>query len=581
MWSFSTVDNNFTAADIQATVIGGQDLDGDLQQEFMLGDAFIIDTENPRVSGVDFANNINELLVGTNLNLLANFSEEMSDVSPVVSFVNEDPTINSLSLLLGQPEWINTSQFGVAYLINDADEELYNITVSVSGATDLVGNELVIEDLLLNTYIDTKAPLISNVSYSTNVANESNATVEGYSITVEADGEFLTSGDVPIISFPVEDPSSALMVNTGASGFMPVNQYEFVFDLADTDLELSNIDIFISEFRDAAGNIGESYSLVDAFSIDTKAPNLLEASFNTTVINDTETGNTLNINALFDEAMDETVEGEVVFNPQTPASLSSSLNSAWINTQLYRAVFDISDENEEEELMVRLESAKDLAGNTMNPWDSDEALILDNKNPDGFITANTYNVTNDNNGTSGFQVLVLFDEEVNSDVIPTLNFPVEDPSGSITVNTENSGWLGSAYRFDFDVSSDLTPLAYIDIDVSNAEDLYGNSMSEMNLLDYFSIQLDTFLVVNELSFEELRVYPNPVFKGENFTIELKDIENYAFVMYDQLGRIIESDKMSITGDKLIVSTSGLSSGKYFVKLQGENAQTVLRIEVLN
>ena len=52
--------------------------------------------------------------------------------------------------------------------------------------------------------------------------------------------------------------------------------------------------------------------------------------------------------------------------------------------------------------MVRLESAKDLAGNTMNPWDSDEALILDNKNPDGVITANTYNVTNDNSGVQWF-----------------------------------------------------------------------------------------------------------------------------------------------------------------------------------
>ena len=106
-------------------------------------------------------------------------------------------------------------------------------------------------------------------------------------------------------------------------------------------------------------------------------------------------------------------------------------------------------------------------------------------------------------------------------------------------------------------------------------------MSEMNLLNYFSIQLDTFLVVNELVFQELRVYPNPVFKGENFTIELRDVENYAFFLYDQLGRIIESEKMSVTGDKLLVSTAGLSSGKYFVKLKGENAETVIRIEVLN
>ena len=580
-WSFSTVDDNFTALDIQALVFGAQDLQGDIQQDFILGDAFIIDTENPSVSEANFTDNMNEFLVGTNINLLTNFSESMSQISPTVSFVNEDPTMSSLSFLMVQPEWINDSQFGMAYLINDADEELYNMIVSISGASDLAGNMLVTEDVVIETYIDTKAPAISNVTYSTSIINESSAIVEGYSITVQTDDELLTSGEAPVMSFPLENPSSALIVNNGASGFVALNEYEFVFDVVDTDLELSDIDILVSEIRDAAGNIGEDYSLVDAFSIDTKAPNVLSLTLSTTIINEAETGNTLNITALFDEVMDETVEGEVVFNPVTPASLSSSSNSAWINTQLYRASFDIFDENEDEELMIRLESAKDLAGNAVNPWDSDEALILDNKNPDGFITANTYNVTNDNIGTSGFQVLVLFDEEVNSDVIPTLNFPVEDPSGNITVNSENTGWFGSAYRFDFDVSSDLTPLAYIDIDVSNAEDLYGNSMSEMNLLNYFSIQLDTFLVVNELVFQELRVYPNPVFKGENFTIELRDVENYAFFLYDQLGRIIESEKMSVTGDKLLVSTAGLSSGKYFVKLKGENAETVIRIEVLN
>jgi len=581
MWTFSTVDDNFTALDIQAEITGGQDFEGDAQQLFMLGDAFVIDTENPTVSGVFFADNINELLVGTGINLLSSFSEDMSEVSPVITFINEDPTISSLSLLMGQPEWISDSQFGVAYIINDADEELYNMTVSITDAADLAGNAVVVEDIVLSTYLDTKAPTVANLTFSNAIANESNAIAEGYSITIQFDDELLTSGDLPEISFPMEDPSSALTINAGASDFIPLDQYEFVFDLADTDLELSDIDVLITGFRDDAGNIGDDYPVADAFSIDTKAPTATEVTFNMNIINEDETGNEFTINSLFDEVMNETIAGEVVINPESPASLTASINSNWITAQQYRSIFDISDENEEEELMVRVLSAQDLAGNTMNPWDSEEALILDNINPDGFITANTYNVTTDNSGTSGFQVLVLFDEEVNTEVIPTLNFPVEDPSASITVNMENTGWFGSAYRFDFDVSSDLTPLAYIDIDVSNAEDLYGNSMNEMSLLDYFSIQLDTFLVVNELSFEELRVYPNPVSKGENFIIELTDIGNYAFIMYDQLGRIIESEKMIITEDKLTVSTAGLSSGKYFVKLKDESSETVLRIEVLN
>ena len=582
IWTYSTVDNNFTDLDVQAEITGGQDFEGDVQQVFMLGDAFVIDTENPIVSGAFFADNINEGLVGQNINLLMSFSEDMGDDIPSVAFTNEDPTTNSLQLQMGQPEWISDTQFAVAYSVLDADEELYAMTLSVTDAVDLAGNPVVLEDVILNTYIDTKAPSLTSFVISTVMANESNAIPEGFSVTVQIDDDFDTD-EIPTIIFPIEDPSAALTLNTTASNFNGMNEYQFVYDLLDTDLELSDIDVSVLGIVDDAGNTSEQTDYTDEFSIDTKAPTISDVTINTTLINESETNNQLSIVIEYDEAMNEDLSTNVVFTPLTPSSLTPNGSTGWVNPQIFESLHDISDENEEEVLSLQLSMAQDLAGNVANLWEEESAIIVDNRSPDGIAFAEPNNVTNDNSGVSGFQVFVLFDEEVNTDILPEISFPVEDPLPSMTLNTENSGWFGTGttYRFDFDVEENLTPLAYIDVAISNAEDVYGNSMNEMNLVDFFSIQLDTFLVVNELSFESLKVYPNPVSKGDNFIIEHSDIAKYEVIMYDQLGRVIENSDFRSEGNKLTVSTAGLSSGKYFVKLKNQDSEKVVRIEVLN
>jgi len=576
-WTFSTTDNNAEFLEIEATVSGGADMDGDFQEEFIMGNSFIIDTENPIMENAIFGNIVNEALAGDNVNLILNFTEDIVETEPSFMFTANDPTLNSL-VATGTTNWTSDSQYTFEYEVIDADEELTNIEIEVSGVTDVYGNEVVVQPLIMNAVIDTKAPSVMNVILSNDFVNEAGVD-NNFSISVQFD-EDINADEVPVLSFPLEDPSNDMTLNEMASGFTASDIYTFVYDVIDNDTELDNFDIAVDGAMDIIGNNSQGYASEDVFSIDTKAPLITVSTLSTTSINQSNTGENFTYSATFDEFMDQTTELTLLFSPETPSSLVPNGTGTWVNEQIYSFSFDITDQNEENDYFLSASGVTDLAGNMLQVYEESEILTLDNKAPEAILTANTYSVEETNSGVGGFEILALFDGTVNEAVVPIINFPVENPDASITLNTENSGWLGTAYRFSYDVEDDLTPLAFIDVEISNAEDLSGNIMSSMNIEDYFSIQLDTFLVVNELQFDELKLYPNPVSPGQNVTVELDNASAYSYQLIDALGKRVDAE-LEVLADKVIVGSTSLQSGKYFIRIFNSEAQKVVRIEVLN
>jgi hypothetical protein len=117
--------------------------------------------------------------------------------------------------------------------------------------------------------------------------------------------------------------------------------------------------------------------------------------------------------------------------------------------------------------------------------------------------------------------------------------------------------------------------------MDNASDVYGNMTSDIELVDYFSIELDTFLNIGELEFQKLNIFPNPVRSGENIYLELKNIESVDIIIYDTSGKVLDS-KISFTGlDKAEILTSKLETGTYFVKVSTDSIQRIYRVLILN
>ncbi|QEL20720.1 autotransporter-associated beta strand repeat-containing protein [Limnoglobus roseus] len=90
-------------------------------------------------------------------------------------------------------------------------------------------------------------------------------------------------------------------------------------------------------------------------------------------------------------------------------------------------------------------------------------------------------------GASTFSITVVFSEAMNTTVNPTISFPVENPTGTLTFNAATSGWAnGFTYVARYDMAGAGT-LPNVDVRVAGAQDVSGNVQTTFTAADLFSI----------------------------------------------------------------------------------------------
>ena len=71
----------------------------------------------------------------------------------------------------------------------------------------------------------------------------------------------------PTMGFPVEDASSALISNSGLSGWNSETSYSFSLDVLDNLVILDDVDLSVSNYADSLGNQGATSNYEDMFDI--------------------------------------------------------------------------------------------------------------------------------------------------------------------------------------------------------------------------------------------------------------------------------------------------------------------------
>lgn len=126
--------------------------------------------------------------------------------------------------------------------------------------------------------IDVTKPSITAVTPSPATIAEADVGTNAFSITVDYNEPMDTSVD-PVISFPVEDPSTTISFNHGS--WTDSDTYVAYYDVVDADQELANIDVLVSGGKDPAGNVQDQADYPDLFSIDTIAPQIVSITSTT------------------------------------------------------------------------------------------------------------------------------------------------------------------------------------------------------------------------------------------------------------------------------------------------------------
>lgn len=237
------------------------DLAGNLQVEDTLLNVLNIDTRNPAVNVVSTNAVLTDATAGQTFQLTFTFEEDMNvSEIPVVTFVEGDPTINSISLL--SSTWNSATEFVVEYLENDG-QELFSALTPIISVYDIHGNAAVDADASVFT-IDTENPTVVQIIPSTTLYE--GLTSDFYIDVVYS--ETMSASVTPTLTFA--DPFILDYFTLTNGAWIDGITYRFTYTLTLQGMPFSSadIDVNLANGTDALGNPFITSDFVDVLTID-------------------------------------------------------------------------------------------------------------------------------------------------------------------------------------------------------------------------------------------------------------------------------------------------------------------------
>ena len=265
------------------------------------------------------------------------------------------------------------------------------------------------------------------------------------------------------------------------------------------------------------------------------------------------------------------------------ASFAPENSSAWIDDFTYQADFTVLDENIElGGINIVVSGANDANGNAQLEFEVIDELDIDPKNPAAIvINANDYELTFGDAGDENFSVLVIYDEDMNTGQEPFVLFPDENPLSSISENAGASGWINnSTYQKVYDVSDDTNLLLDVDVVVTGGIDEAGNLQEQIELVDYFDIDINP-VGVEELESVLGNVYPNPVQSGDPINLVMNgQLSEIQVDVIGNNGQLVEQLQIPNNTTQFSIDTSELAGGIYLINVSTDQGNQTVRVQVL-
>ncbi len=269
--TYEVVDTNVNLTNITIDVTGAQDVNGNLQVNYVQQPEFSIDTLNPAVTSVIAGDSMitdADTGAGKTFSIAVTFDQAMDKAfTPTLVF---SQTIDG-TLMNGVGAWSNADKtYTVTYDVVDANANLANITVDVLDARDVNGNLQYDYAAQAEFSIDTLNPSILAVTASSPMINEASAGAAKFSLTVIFDQAMDTAVAPTLVFAPVVAATLGNPVGAWSNGG---TTYTVTYDVTDANVELSDITVDVTGARDVNGNLQTDYTAQPEFDIDTIAPN--------------------------------------------------------------------------------------------------------------------------------------------------------------------------------------------------------------------------------------------------------------------------------------------------------------------
>jgi len=423
-------------------------------------------------------------------------------------------------------------------------------------------------------YIESGLPHVDAVTADVSIIN---STFGGstFHVTAHYDVE-MDMSSTPQLEFIGADLESGALMD---QSFMWTDAVtgEFTWNVSGISEEWRDFQIRISGAVSVEGLTQAIWIGDSNFEYDARFPEISSTNPSTDLVNIASVASgAMTTMVMFNEAMDTATQPILIANDAATSAtfIYNPVASVWLSNSIFRASFLLADGDiEAVNANFIISNFSDAAGNVVGDTEMMLALTIDTKAPVVDMTlAGTYIIDFDNY-EDPWVGSIWFDEAMNQDIIPNLNFANGGTSANIGAPLNVSQWVVSdIYYFAFEPTFVVGTNFLLDFEVTMAEDIHGNPMETLILDEYLEVLLDPTLIGEFSGDSGLTIYPNPLRSDRIINIDGVQGNELNVQISDMAGKLVHLQSFQNNTGTLRLDLNNLALGVYNLTLiNGSNS----------
>jgi hypothetical protein len=459
--------------------------------------------------------------------------------------------------------------------LTDADAEIMDGDVEISGAVDAAGNEQFITMLNDVISIDTRAPQ-GSVNFSQSLITDADAE-STLTISVNCDSP-MNMESTPLLVFTDINESESFQATGGQ--WIDNSNYEFTYVMLDGNIQ-ATAQLIVAGSTDENGNLLNTTNNNDLISIDTENPTLITVTPSVELLSDDDVASGLTLDIVFGEDMNTSVTPQIAYTQDNPLLSSLTENTGengWISPTTYRAHYTANDAGEElNAIDIVVTGTIDANGNDQSEdLTSSSVFTIDTRNPLVLgMTPSTSIITSSNVGVGTFSIDVEFDEAMNPTSLPAISFS-STPNINFIANNDSQWNSSTDYTAVYDIPNETLQISAVDIALAfGAIDMAGNSAQVYTVSNALSVDVINS-VTEQMESSSVSIYPNPTDGSETLMIQWTQAAAQAEILvYNSIGQCVKTYPNTRIDNAMVINVTDYPSGTYYLRLHSTNTEMSL------
>lgn len=539
----------------------------------------IINIVSPEITISTDVTLINDMSLGTQLNITFNFSSIMDNsIIPNMFFPNDNS--NGDALVLVDALWISSTEFYATFDVLGDEMQLNDLVIGINNLYAIGGFNLISKLFELPVTYDTQNPVLNLTN-----SNSTLLTAQMIGGQIQIDWVFSEACSESIPSFTINSNlagnTELLSIDSGV--WITPNIYRWFLSVLNVTDSYGTVTFEIDNVYDLVGNPLVPSNNFFVLTADMLPLQLISTFQSSSEINLMSTGiGTYWIELSFNRNMNTDLIPSLIFDNDEPLDLIFQPNSqsGWLSDTSCRVIFDVTlnPSIEATQVPIILEFISDMYGNQIENLELPLVVNVDLVKPTvENVTMSLTSLNPSVHAASDFFVDIEFSESMFLDQKPLIEWSSNGfVSEDLIYDFVGSLWLNdSVFRSKFYFNT-VSPIQQVlDLNIAYAKDELLNTQLDFTFTECLIYEYSNNVGIGEIAGQQnLTLFPNPVKNGSD--IMIKGLTEFDFIKLTDLNgkELMYFEELYESNEVQFLEIHTVSSGMFFLEVHlGDTIRT--------